>query len=305
MTRPSSEDTGKRLAFEKELGELRPKIHRFCSRMAGSAVDGEDIVQEVFIKAVETLAQTQVLTLKSWLFRVAHNAAVDFLRRRQRREALHSEEDPDMTIDETESADARIIAAAGLRTFMYLPIAQRGCVILMDVLGYSLREVADITGLSIPAVKAALHRGRVRIRDVANAEDVSTPPILSQEDLRRLANYVDRFNARDFDAVRDLLADDVRLELVSRLRMEGRQRVSGYFHNYAGVHDWLFVPGMVDRQPAILVVNPNNIAAPPSYIVLLEWNDDDEVASIRDFRHARYVAESAEMIPFGSPIGSS
>jgi RNA polymerase sigma-70 factor, ECF subfamily len=144
----------------------------------------------------------------------------------------------------------------------------------------------------------------VRIRDVGNAEDESAPPVLSQDDLRRLAKYVDRFNARDFDGVRDLLADDVRLELVSRLRMEGRQRVSDYFHNYAGIHDWLFVPGLVDRRPAILVVNPNDVAAPPSYFVLLEWNDDD-VASIRDFRYARYVAESAEMIPFGSPIGSS
>jgi RNA polymerase sigma-70 factor (ECF subfamily) len=187
---------------------------------------------------------------------------------------------------------------------MYLPIAPRGCVILVDVLGYSLREVADITGLSIPAVKAALHRGRQRVRDVANAGDETAPPPLSQEDLRRLANYVDRFNARDFDGVRDLLADDVRLELVSRLRMEGRQQVSRYFHNYAGVHDWRFVPGLVDRRPAILVVNPNDIAAAPSYFVLLEWNDDD-VVSIRDFRHARYVAESAEMIPFGSVIGSS
>jgi RNA polymerase sigma-70 factor, ECF subfamily len=98
----------------------------------------------------------------------------------------------------------------------------------------SLREVADITGLTVPAVKAALHRGRTRIRDLAREPDDSTPPALSQEDLRRLAKYVDRFNARDFDAVRDMLADGVRLELVACTRIEGRQQVSKYFHNYSG-----------------------------------------------------------------------
>jgi RNA polymerase sigma-70 factor (ECF subfamily) len=119
---------------------------------------------------------------------------------------------------------------------MHLPIAQRGCTILVDVLGYSLQEVSRITGLSVPAVKAALHRGRTRIRDLASEADDSVPPALSQEDLRRLANYVDRFNARDFDAVRNMLADDVRLEVVARTRIEGRQQVSKYFHNYSGVH---------------------------------------------------------------------
>jgi RNA polymerase sigma-70 factor, ECF subfamily len=304
MTRSIPDDTESRLAFEKKLRELRPKLHRYCSRMASSVVDGEDIVQEVFVKAIEAFPGKQISNLESWLFRVAHNAAVDFLRRRKRQEAVWSEEDPDMNIDNNASAADRQVAAASLRTFMHLPIAQRGCTILVDVLGYSLQEVSGITGLSVPAVKAALHRGRTRIRDLASEADDSVPPALSQEDLRRLANYVDRFNARDFDAVRNMLADDVRLELVARTRIEGRQQVSKYFHNYSGVHDWRFVPGMVDRRPALLVLEPSDPAAPPSYFILLEWADD-HVASIRDFRHARYVAESAEMIVFGSPAGSS
>jgi RNA polymerase sigma-70 factor (ECF subfamily) len=302
--RSTHDDTESRLAFEKKLGELRPKLHRYCSRMASSVVDGEDLVQEVLVKALEAFPGKQINSLESWLFRVAHNAAVDFLRRRRRQEDMRSKEDPDMTIDTTASAMDRHVAAASLRTFMHLPIAQRGCTILMDVLGYPLREVADITGLSVPAVKAALHRGRIRIHDLASEPDDSVPPALSQGDLRRLTNYVDRFNARDFDAVRDMLADDVRLELVARTRVEGRQQVSKYFHNYSGVHDWCFVPGLVDRRPALLVVDPNDPAVPPSYFILLEWADDD-VASIRDFRHARYVAESAEMILFGPRAVSS
>ncbi|THD45035.1 MAG: sigma-70 family RNA polymerase sigma factor [Bradyrhizobium sp.] len=304
MTRPTSDEIDGRLAFEKELGTLRPRLHRYCSRMVSSAVDGEDLVQEVLVKAIEVFPQGKIDNLESWLFRVAHNAAVDFLRRRKRHEAMRSDEAPDMIIDTSASATDRVVAATRLEMFMHLPLAQRGCVVLTDVLGYSLREVADITGLSVPAVKAALHRGRTRIRELSNESDDSVAPTLSQEEIKRLTKYADRFNARDFDSVRDMLADDIRLELVARTRLEGREQVSRYFHNYSGAQDWRLVPGLVDRRPALLVVDPNDAAAPPSYFVLLEWIDGD-VAAIRDFRHARYAAESATMILFDRPTAPS
>jgi len=230
-------------------------------------------------------------------------SAIDLLRRRQRRQALQSEEDPEMIADNAAAAD-RFVAAAGLRTFMYLPVAQRACTILMDVLGYSLQEIAGITEMSVPAVKASLHRGRNRIRELADAPDENSPPQSSQQELSRLAKYVERFNRRDFDAVRNMLADDVSLELIARTRMAGRRQVSRYFHNYSGVSDWRFVPGLADCRPALLVFDPRDAAAAPSYFVLLEWVKD-RIGSIRDFRHARYVAESAEMIPLGSPGGTS
>ncbi len=115
--------------------------------------------------------------------------------------------------------------------------------------------------------------------------DVGAVPALSQEDLRRLSTYVERFNSRDFDAVRDMLANDVRLELVARTRMKGRDQVSRYLHNYSGIHHWRFVPGLVDRRPALLVIDPSDLTARPTYFVLVEWSGDD-VVSIRDFRHA-------------------
>ena len=303
MTLSTPKESVEHLSFEESLKELRPKLHRYCSRMAGSVVDGEDIVQEALVKAFEASPKKPIDSLERWLFRVAHNAAVDFLRRRKRQESTWSEEDPDMIIDTTASATDQYVAASSLRTFMYLPVAQRGCAILMDVLGYSLQEVAFITGLSVPAVKAALHRARTRMRELADEPHDIVLPTLSQADLKRLANYVDHFNARDFDAIRDLLADDVRLELVARTRMEGRQQVSRYFHNYAGAHDWRLALGLVDRRPALLVLDPNDPAAPPSYFVLLEWAHDD-IAGIRDFRYARYVTESAEMIVISPSMGA-
>ncbi|MES2150249.1 MAG: RNA polymerase sigma factor [Pseudomonadota bacterium] len=284
-----------RLLFDKKLADMRPKLHRYCARMAGSVVDGEDIVQEALIKAIEAFNRDPIDNVESWLFRIAHNTALDFLRGRRRQEAGRSDEDPEMIADESASADERHAAAAGLRTFMRLPIAQRGTVILMDVLGYSLREVGDITGLTVPAVKAALHRGRVRIRELVDSPGDDIVPVLEETDLKRLAIYADRFNAHDFDAVRNMLADDVRLELVNRVRMEGRKRVSHYFGNYSRVHDWKLTPGLVDRRPALLVFDPAKPGRSPTYFVIVEWADD-KVARIRDFRHVPYVAECAEMI---------
>jgi RNA polymerase sigma-70 factor (ECF subfamily) len=284
-----------RRLFDQMLADLRPRLHRYCARMAGSAVDGEDIVQETLIKAVEAFGRTSVENPEGWLFRIAHNAAMDFLRRRRRQEAVHSEEEPEMMVDESASAIDRHAATAALRTFMHLPVAQRGAVILMDVLGYSLQEVSDITGLTVPAVKASLHRGRMRLRELAGSPD--EPLVLDAADLQRLAAYAERFNAHDFDAVRAMLADDVALELVSRTRMAGRKEVSRYFGNYAGVSDWKLAPGLVDGRPALLVLNPASPEAPPSYFVTIDWKDG-HVARIRDFRHARYVAEGAGMTLF-------
>jgi len=109
-----------------------------------------------------------------------------------------------------------------------------------------------------------------------------------------LAAYAERFNARDFDAVRDMLAEDVRLELVVRTRMRGRQ-VHPYFGNYASVGDWRLVPGQVEGRPAILVYDPSQPQARPTYFILLEW-DSGKLVAIRDFRHARYAVEGAEMV---------
>jgi RNA polymerase sigma-70 factor (ECF subfamily) len=106
---------------------------------------------------------------------------------------------------------------------------------------------------------------------------------------------VDRFNARDFDAVRDMLADEVRLEVVSRTRLNGRREVSNYFTNYSRVTDWRLVPGMVDRCPAILVYDPDDPRRRPDYFVLLQWTQN-RLATIRDFRHARYALDGAEII---------
>src|SRR5690242_3527401 len=238
-----------RADLDRLLGDLRPKLHRYCARMTGSVVDGEDVVQEALIKAIEALPQSgSIAHPEAWVFRIAHNAALVFLRRRARQEAAHSDQDPDMIVDPATPTRDEQIAAASLHTFMRLPAAQRSSVILMDVLGYSLEEIGGVMDSSVPAVKAALHRGRARLRALAQEPDDAPLPRLAEPERSLLAAYVDRFNARDFDAIRDMLADEVRLELVARTRMNGSNEVRKYFHNYAQVEDWHLAAGLVDGR---------------------------------------------------------
>jgi RNA polymerase sigma-70 factor (ECF subfamily) len=180
--------SGNQEAFDRLLGELRPKLHRYCARMTGSVIDGEDVVQEALVKAIEAFPHAgPIAHLEGWLFRITHNAALDFLRRRARQGAARSDEDPDMIVDPVNTAEDRQVAAASLQTFMRLPVAQRSSTILMDVLGYSLEEIRAVMDSSIPAVKAALHRGRARLRELAQEPEDITRPVLAEPERSLLA----------------------------------------------------------------------------------------------------------------------
>ncbi len=292
----SNPDASRAADIDHLLVAMRPRLHRYCARMVGSAIDGEDVLQDALTKAVEAFpAAGPIDNPEGWLFRIAHNAALDFLRRRKRQEALRSAEEVDMIADQLDDVARRQIASASLRTFMRLPVAQRSSVILMDVLGCSLQEVCAVMDFSLPAVKAALHRGRARLRELAEEPDDVPHPVLSVADRTRLSAYVASFNARDFDAIRAMISDDVRLDLVNKTRLNGKTEVSRYFGNYSKVNDWHLVPGLMEGRPAILVFDPNVSGARPKYFMLLDWQAD-KVATIRDFRHVPYVIEGADYL---------
>ncbi len=131
------------------------------------------------------------------------------------------------------------------------------------------------------------------MREFADEPEDAWQPKLSDADRARLSAYVAHFNARDFDAIRAMIADDVRLELVNKTRLNGKAEVSRYFGNYDKISDWHLVAGLVEGRPAILVFDPNAPGSGPKYFMLLDWSAD-KVATIRDFRHAPYVIEGAE-----------
>ena len=289
MTDPKAE-------FERLLAELRPRLHRYCARMTGSVIDGEDVLQETLVKAIEAFPHTGPLAnVEGWLFRIAHNAALDFLRRRARREGIQDGDEALETIADPDSEiERRQAAAASLRTLMRLPVAQRSSVILMDVLGHSLEEISEVLESTVPAVKANLHRGRQRLVELAAEPDDRPPPVLAEADRQRLAAYVARFNARDFDALRAQLADDVKVEVVNRTRLSGRGEVGRYFGNYSQTDDWHLAPGLVEGRPAAVVLDPAQPAGLPVYFMLIDWRDG-RLLAVRDFRYARYVVDGAEL----------
>jgi len=271
------------------LAELRPALHRYCARMMGSVIEGEDAVQDALAKAIAAFEHAGAVdNPEGWLFRIAHNSALDLLRRRAREQG--SEEELAIMEDPRTAADHALATRAALRTFMHLPVAQRQVVILMDVLDYSLDEIAALTDRTVASIKAALHRGRTTLRELVDAE---RPPRLDVAADARLLAYIDRFNARDFDAVRDMLAEDVHLDLVARRQMHGKPEVQTYFSNYATKTDWQLVPGLVEGQPAVLVVDPASPAR-VAYFVLLGWNERGQLVAVRDFRYARYAVDGAD-----------
>jgi RNA polymerase sigma-70 factor (ECF subfamily) len=277
------------------LAALRPKLHRYCARMVGSVIDAEDVVQDALAKAVASLREPVAISnIEGWIFRIIHNAALDYLRQRTRQQKFLASEDASMFPDQVDQVLQRQLAAAGLRTFMRLSASERSAVILMDVLGYSLDEISRITESTIPGVKAALHRGRHRLQTILKEPDDRPPPSLSPLEQTRLLAYIDRFNAHDFDSVRSMLAEDVQLDLVGKTRLRGAE-VGRYFGNYEGVSDWRLCLGMVEGRPAAIVIDPANPKGSPSYFVLLDWRLGS-ISQIRDFRHARYIVEAAEII---------
>ena len=192
--------------------------------MTGSVIDGEDVVQEALLKAVEALPRMGWLyNPEGWVFRIAHNAAQDF-HIVTSGQCSPTRTSATMAVNQNDVSD-RQAAAASLRTFMRLPVSQRSSVILRDLLGYSVEEIVEILGGTILAIKGTRRRGRIQLRALAEEPDETPLPALEETDRLRLASYIDRFNLRDFDAIRDMLADDVRLELVNRLRLKGRQPV--------------------------------------------------------------------------------
>ena len=282
------------LAF---VATVRPDLHRYCARMTGSISDGEDIVQDTLARAYYALSEVEEMpVLRPWLFQIAHRRALDHLRRYERRMG-HPLDDEIVRTTADGAADAEDALAReealhlALARFLELQPTPRSCVILKDVLGHSADEIAVLLDLTVGAVRSALHRGRASLRargEMVQPAASSRRPQATPTAIR----YAALFNARNWDGVRAMLAEDVQLDVVARLRRSGRRAVSGYFTNYGLNADWHLVPAWLDGREVLAVFRDPGDARPGYFIEL--GVHGGRVETIRDFRYVDYIGRDAE-----------
>ncbi|HEX8816197.1 MAG TPA: sigma-70 family RNA polymerase sigma factor [Terriglobales bacterium] len=280
------------VAFLETISHLRPSLHRYCARMTGSVTDGEDIVQEALFEAYRKLDKfDETRPLSPWLFRIAHNRSIDFLRRRGvRQETETAAMEPDVV--EPAQLSSPPVGRAVEHLVLALPPMERACVLLKDVFDYTLEETAELVDSTVGGVKAALNRGRTKLAKFAapSAQKPAVDPELVQ--LSRL--YVERFNRRDWDGLRELISADARLTVADRFR--GRMDESGYFGVYSRWPQPLWLAtGEVDGRPAIIIHGQSAEGWVPHAFMTFEI-ENHHVARVKDYIHCPWVLSAASEI---------
>ena len=274
---------------------LRPELHRYCARLTGSIMDGEDVVQDSLTKAFVALKTLETApSMRPWLFRIAHNRALDLLRGRALRAAEPleaAEETPDLqTVDPLEALMRQEALRAAVSRFVELPIAQRSAIILKDVLGHSLDDIAVLLDTTVNAVKGHLARGRARLKEI-NAQ--APPRAVDRTPSPEIARFVALFNQRDWEGLRGLLAHDVKLRQSSHPVRVGAADVGLFFTIYAKMDRVWLSPARLEGQEVVAVFE-EGAKSKPSYVMWLEWRDG-KIRFIRDTRYVRYLLDDADL----------
>jgi len=294
------EDTGKfdarYFAFLETISQLRPQLHRYCSRMTGSITDGEDVVQDALFRAYRSLDKfDDSRPLAPWLFRIAHNHCIDFLRSRGVRvEAEASAAEPDF-IDPGDPIGPALGPAIE-HLVVNLPPKERACVLLKDVFEYSLEEIAELVDSTVGGVKAALNRGRSKLASAASLEDRSGGPRVSTPEHKQILHlYVERFNRRDWDGLRELISADARLLVADRYA--GSFADGGYLGVYSRMQvTWRLTLGEVDGEPSILLLYLREGSWELAGIVQLDFGADGRIDRIADYQHCPWTLTAGSIM---------
>lgn len=259
-------------AFLETVVHLRPRLHRYCARMTGSMLDAEDVMQEALFEAYRKIEQLDDPgALRPWLFRIAHNRCIDFLRGRQARERAEASFAEDGIILPVEPAGQGADRAIE-RLVIHLPPKERACVLLKDIFDYSLDEIADLVDSTVGGVKAALSRGRSKLAGLPKARVVRSEQPRDPELARLLGRYVELFNRRDWDGVRALTSADAQLRVADCFR--GQLAESPYFVEYENAKvAWRMVVGEVDGETMLLVLHRAKGGWKPAHPVWVETSD--------------------------------
>jgi RNA polymerase sigma-70 factor (ECF subfamily) len=210
-------------SFSSMLEVERRRLFGLCYRLTGSAADAEDVVQHTFERALEHSGRVAPLAFRSWLLRVATNAALDVLRRRKREsytgvwlpEPIETEDWTALELEADSAASpelcyssAETLSFAFLIALEALTPKQRAVFVLREVLGHSAREAASVLGISEANARILHHRARRAMKSFDGARRPSAE--LGIEMRRALSELVGSLLAGDVRKVEALLCEDVR-----------------------------------------------------------------------------------------------
>lgn len=312
-------------SFGRLLERHRRELSVHCYRMLGSFSEAEDMVQETFLRAWRKRGTFEGRsTFRAWLYRIATNACLDALRRRPRRvlpydvapatdltgdlpaptlvasiepypdallgPAVPGGDDPVTAVVAKETIEIAFLAA-----IQHLPPVQRAVLILRDVIGWSANDAAEVLGTSIAAVKSALQRARVTMRErlPERRADWSAPrETTDAETARLLRRYMQAHERGDTAALAAMLADDVRVAYPpTQLWCEGRKTFVAGSKKHAAVGEYRFVPTRANMQPAaaIYLRRPGDTEFRPLVLEVLRFQDR-LITEIIDFEPGLFLA---------------
>jgi RNA polymerase sigma-70 factor (ECF subfamily) len=267
---------GSERACEDLLQANRPELHAHCYRILGSVPDAEDALQDASLRAWRGLRDFEGRSsVRSWLYKIATNAALDIARRRSRRELPMSyglprprpaappgaallelawvEPYPDQAFsfatglaspearyEQRESLELAFVAA-----LQYLSPLQRAALILQEVLGFSNKETAELLSTTVPAVQSALQRARAAVRDrVPGRSQQAMLRAAGDERLRALVqDYCDAIERADVNAVVGMLTADAAYAMPPVLTWyQGRQAIAGFLAGWGFRETWRRLP---------------------------------------------------------------
>ncbi|MBX6385368.1 MAG: RNA polymerase subunit sigma-70 [Microbispora sp.] len=273
---------------EAVFGELaarhRHELRVHCYRMLGSFTDAEDMVQETLLRAWRARESFEGRsTFRAWLYRIATNACLDALSgpALARVVVADAPEGPgrpaaadvpwltpypddllDLAAPDEGRPDAVAVARetvelAFLAAIQHLPPRQRAVLILRDVTGWPVAEVAEALEMSVASVKSALQRARATLREhlPRRRADWGAATRPSRDELDLLDRYVTASRNADLAALAALLRDDVRQAMPpAALVFDGRAAVLDMWRPVLEGEtrwgEWRCVPLAVNRQPA-------------------------------------------------------
>jgi RNA polymerase sigma-70 factor (ECF subfamily) len=170
-----------------------------------------------------------------------------------------------------------------------LPPKERACVLLKDVFDCSLEEIAGLVDSTVGGVKAALNRARTKLAESSHL--VKSARGRSPELKRVMQLYVDRFNRRDWDGVRELISADARLQVVERFA--GKFSDAPYFYNYERWPvPWKLALGEVDGEAVVFFLERGQDTWTPRSAIRLGVTGQ-RIELIVDYVHCPWVLRAA------------